>query len=102
LLINYVCDGGVAFRTENFQKIIDFTRSNNIPDEKVYFVFADFKLKSNLEKLGVNYKVMDYSYNMIGKAQEFYNTLTYTEYSYWGTDSYEPQFGTIEPKKIQS
>ena len=99
LLINYVCDGGVAFRTENFEKIINFTKSNNIPDEKVYFVFADFKLKCNLEKLGVNYKVMDYSYNMIGKAQEFYNTLTYAEYSYWGNGSYEPQFGTIEPKK---
>jgi len=99
LLINYVCDGGVAFRLENFQKIINFTKKNNIPDEKVYFVFADFKLKSNLQKLGVNYKVIDYSYNMIGKAQEFYNTFKFKEFSYWGTDSYEPQFGTIEQKK---
>jgi len=99
LLINYVCDGGVAFRTENFQKIVNFTRANNIPDEKVYFVFADFKLKSNLEKLGVNYNIFDYSYNMIGKAQEFHNTLTYDDYSYWGNDAYEPQFGKIEHNK---
>lgn len=99
LLINYVCDGGVAFRVENFEKIIKFTKENGISDDKVYFVFADFKLKSNLEKLGVNYKVADYSYNMIGKAQEFYNTLTNPNFSYWGEGSYEPQFGTIKPKK---
>jgi hypothetical protein len=99
LLINYVCDGGTAFKVENFEKFIKFTRDNNIPDEKVYFVFADFKLKDNLKELGVNYKVIDYSYNMIGKAQEFNNTLTNPNYSYWGEGSYEPQFGTIEHRK---
>ena len=45
LLINYVCDGGTAFEVKNFEKLIRFTRDNNIADEKVYFVFADFKLK---------------------------------------------------------
>jgi hypothetical protein len=99
ILINYVCDGGVAFRTENFEKIVKFTRENGIDDEKVYFVFADFKLKSNLKKLGVNYKVMDYSYNMIGKAQEFYNTINDPNFSYWGEGSYEPQFGTIQHRR---
>lgn len=98
LLINYIIDGGTAFKVENFDKLIKFIKDNNIPDKKVYFVFADFKLKENLEKLGVNYKVIDYSYNMIGKAQEFYNTLTYDNFSYWGEGSYEPQFGIIKPK----
>jgi hypothetical protein len=99
LLINYVCDGGTAFEVKNFEKIVRFTKENNIPDEKVYFVFADFKLKDNLKQLNVNYKVIDYSYNMIGKAQEFNNTLTNPNYSYWGEGSYEPQFGTIEHRK---
>ena len=99
LLINYVCDGGTAFEVKNFEKIIRFTKENNIADEKVYFVFADFKLKDNLKQLNVNYKVIDYSYNMIGKAQEFNNTLTNPDYSYWGEGSYEPQFGTIEHRK---
>jgi len=81
LLINYVCDGGTAFKVQNFEKFIKFTRDNNIPDEKVYFVFADFKLKDNLKQLGVDYKVIDYSYNMIGKAQEFNNTLIKTKSS---------------------
>jgi hypothetical protein len=97
LLINYIIDGGTAFRVENFEKLIKFTRENNIPDEKVYFVFADFKLKKNLEKLNVNYNVTDYSYNMIGKAQEFYNTINIPNFSYWGEGSYEPQFGIIKP-----
>jgi hypothetical protein len=96
LLINYIIDGGTAFRVENFQKIINYTRENNIPDDKVYFVFADFKLKENLEKLGANYNVIDYSYNMIAKSQEFNNTINIPNYSYWGKGSYEPQFGTIE------
>jgi hypothetical protein len=95
LLINYVIDGGTGFRVKNFEKLIKFTRENNIPDEKVCFVFADFKLKENLQKLNVNYKVKDYSYNMIGKAQEFYNTINNPNFSYWGEGSYEPQFGTV-------
>ena len=98
LLINYVCDGGTAFRTENFQKLINFTRDKNIPDEKVYFVIADFELKNNLKNLGVNYKVIDYSYNMLTKAQEFVNYINNPNYSYWGKGSYEPQFGIIESK----
>ncbi len=96
LLINYIIDGGTAFERKNFQKLIDFTKGNNIPDEKVYFVFADFKLKKNLEDMGVNYNVMDYSYNMISKAQEFHNTLNKPNYKYWGETAYEPQFGVPE------
>lgn len=99
LLINYIIDGGTAFRVETFEKLIKFTRDKNIPDEKVYFVFADFKLKENLEKLGAKYNVIDYSYNMLSKAQEFYNTLNNPNFSYWGKSSYEPQFGTIEENK---
>ncbi len=96
LLINYVIDGGTAFRVENFTKLIEFLKESNVPDEKVYFVFSDFKLKENLEKLGANYKVMDYSYNMISKSQEFYNTITIPNYSYWGNGSFEPQSGVIK------
>lgn len=99
LLINYVCDGGEGFTTENFQKLIKFTKENNIDDEKVFLVFSDFNLKSNLEKLGVNYNVIDYSYNMMGKSQEIYNTITRKDFSYWGEDSFEPQFGKIRTKK---
>ena len=93
LLINYLIDGGTAFETVNFEKFIKFTRENNIPDEKVYFVFSDFKLKENLEKLNTKYKVLDFSFNMIAKAQEFYNTFRDPNYKYWGEDAYEPQFG---------
>ena len=99
LLINYVCDGGEGFTTENFQKIIKFTKENNIEDKKVFLVFSDFNLKSNLQKLGVNYNVIDYNYNMIGKSQEIYNTITREDFSYWGEDSFEPQFGKIRANK---
>lgn len=99
LLINYVIDGGLGITYANFKKIIDFTRDNNISDDKVYLVFSDFKLKENLEKLGVNYNVMDYNYNMIGKSQEIYNTINNPNYSYWGEDAYEPQFGKIRKNK---
>ena len=99
LLINYIIDGGTAFRVETFAKFIKFIKDNNIPDEKVYFVFADFELKGNLEKMGVNYNIIDYSYNMLAKAQEFHNTITNPNFSYWGEGSFEPQFGTIEHRK---
>ena len=98
LLINYICDGGTAFRTENFEKLIKFVKENNIPDKKVYFIFADFELKKNLEKMGVNYNVSDYSYNMMTKSQEFTNTLNNPNFSYWGDNSFEPQFGKITQK----
>jgi hypothetical protein len=99
LLINYVIDGGLGINLKNFQKIIDFTRNNKIDDEKVFLIFSDFKLKENLEKLGVKYNVSDYNYNMIGKAQEIYNTINKPDFSYWGEDAYEPQFGKIRKKK---
>jgi hypothetical protein len=99
LLINYVIDGGLGITFKNFKKIIDFTRENNIEDEKVYLVFSDFKLKENLLKLGIKYNVSDYNYNMIGKAQEIHNTLNKPNYSYWGEDAYEPQFGKIRKKQ---
>jgi hypothetical protein len=96
LLINFIIDGGLGFEISNFEKIIKFTRDNNIPDEKVYFIFADFKLKRNFEKLGINYKVMDYSYNLISKSQEFNNTIDNPDFKYWGENAYEAQVGKIE------
>ena len=96
LLINFIVDGGLGFEISNFEKIIKFTRDNNIPDEKVYFIFADFKLKRNFEKLGINYKVMDYSYNLISKSQEFNNTINNPDFKYWGENAYEAQVGKIE------
>jgi hypothetical protein len=71
LLINYVIDGGLGINTENFNMIVDFTRKNNIPDEKVYLVFSDFKLKDNLKKLGVRYNVIDYNFYLRYKSHEF-------------------------------
>ena len=61
LLINYIIDGGEGINKTNFQKIIDFTRGNNIDDEKVYFIFQDFKLKDNLKKMGVNCVLKQYN-----------------------------------------
>ena len=45
LMISYLIDGGLGVTRNNFQKIIDFTKKNWIPDEKVILVFQDFKLK---------------------------------------------------------
>jgi hypothetical protein len=71
LLINYTVDGGLGINLKNFKKIIDFTRDKNIPDEKVYFIFADYKLKRNFEKLNVGYKVLDFNFYLIFKSHEF-------------------------------
>ena len=71
LLINYIVDGGIGMTTENFEKIIKFTRFQGIPDEKVYFIFSDFKLKENLEKLNTKYKVHDFNFYLFFKANEF-------------------------------
>lgn len=71
LLINYVIDGGLGINKENFDKIIDFTRSNKIPDEKVYLIFSDFKLKENFEKLNVNYNIFDHNFYLKFKSHEF-------------------------------
>jgi hypothetical protein len=75
LLINYTIDGGLNVNLKNFQRIIDFTRSKNIPDEKVYLIFADFKLKRNFEKLGVGYNVHDFNFYLIFKSHEFNHIL---------------------------
>jgi len=71
ILINYTVDGGLGINENNLQKIINFTRKNDIADEKVYFIFADFKLKDNFKKLGVNYNVLDYSFYLPFKSHEF-------------------------------
>lgn len=71
LLINYVIDGGLGVNTENFNMIINFTRKNNIPDEKVYLIFSDFKLGENIKNMGVNYNVMDYNFYLHYKSHEF-------------------------------
>ena len=71
LLINYVIDGGLGITKENFDKIINFTKTNNIPDEKVYLIFSDFKLKENFKKLNVNYKVFDHNFYLKYKSHEF-------------------------------
>ena len=75
LLINYIIDGGLGMTKPNFQKIINFTRENEIPDEKVFLIFQDFKLKRNLEKMGVNYNVFDFNLAYVSKSQEFNNTI---------------------------
>jgi hypothetical protein len=75
LLIHYTVDGGLGVNLENFQKIIDFTRNHHIPDEKVYFIFSDFKLKDNFNKFNVNYKVFDFNFYLIFKSQEFNNII---------------------------
>jgi hypothetical protein len=76
ILINYVIDGGLGMNTENFNTIVNFTRNNNIPDEKVYLIFSDFKLGDNLKKMGVNYNVMDYNFYLQFKSHEFNKILS--------------------------
>lgn len=99
LLISYIIDGGLGVTKENFQKIFNFIDKNQIPEEKVYFVFQDFKLKNNIEKLGRNVNVLDYNQALIAKSQEFFNTLNNPNFSYWSDDNHEPQVGRIKPKK---
>lgn len=71
LLINYTIDGGLGITTENFLKIINYTRNKNIPDEKVYLVFSDFKLEENLKKMNVRYNVLNNDFYMRFKSHEF-------------------------------
>lgn len=96
LFFNYIIDGGNGVYLSNFEKIIKYLKDNEIPEEKVYFLFADFKLKSNFEKLGVKYKVFDYSLNMVNKSQEFNNVISNPGWKYWGEGAHEPQVGSIQ------
>ena len=98
LLINYIIDGGMGITKPNFKKLINFTRENEIPDEKVYLIFQDFKLKRNLEKMGVKYNVFDFNLAYVSKSQEFNNTKNNPDFSYWGDKSHEPQIGKMEKR----
>jgi hypothetical protein len=71
LLINYTIDGGLGITTENFQRIVDYTRGKGISDEKVYLVFSDFKLLENLKNINVNYNILNYDFYMKFKSTEF-------------------------------
>jgi hypothetical protein len=96
ILINYIIDGGLGINIPNFQKIIDFTRGNGIPDEKVHLVFQDFKLKDNLKKVGVGYNVYDFNMALQSKSQEFNKTLNDPNWSFWGPNSHESQVGKMQ------
>lgn len=99
VLISYIIDGGLGITKKNFQKIFDFFKKHEIPEDKVFLVFQDFKLKNNIKKLGYNYNVLDYNQALIAKSQEFFNTLNNPNFSYWGEDNHEPQVGRIQPRK---
>jgi hypothetical protein len=71
LLINYTIDGGLGITTENFQRIVNYTRGKGISDEKVYLVFSDFKLLENFKNLNVNYNILNYDFYMKFKSTEF-------------------------------
>lgn len=95
LLINYIIDGGLGVERHNFEKLINFTRSNNIPDEKVYLIFQDFKLADNLKSLNVKYHVFNFNLALRGKSNEFMNTINNPYFSYWGDNGHEPQVGAM-------
>lgn len=95
LMISYLIDGGLGVTRNNFQKIIDFTKKNWIPDEKVILVFQDFKLKENLASMNVNYKVLDFNLALLSKANEFVNTLRDPYWSFWGPKGHDPQLGKV-------
>ncbi len=78
LLINYTIDGGLGINQNNIQKIVDFTRFNNIPDEKVFLIFSDFKLKENLSNLSVNYNVHNHDFYLKFKSHEFNKIINST------------------------
>jgi len=99
LLINYIVDGGLGITKSNFKKLINFTKENGIPDEKVFLIFQDFKLKKNLEKLGVNYNVIDFNLAHLSKSQEFNNIINNPDFRFWGDNSHEPQVGKAESNK---
>lgn len=99
LLINYIIDGGLGMTKQNFKKIINFTRENEIPDEKVYLIFQDFKLENNLKKLGVNYNVINFNLAQLSKSQEFNNIINNPDFRFWGEKSHEPQIGKTVSKK---
>jgi hypothetical protein len=96
LLINYIVDGGLGMTKSNFKKLINFTKENGIPDEKVFLIFQDFKLKANLEKLGVNYNVIDFNLAHLSKSQEFNNIINNPDFRFWGDKSHEPQVGKAQ------
>lgn len=98
LFINYIIDGGLGINLENFNKIINFLKEKEIPNEKVYFIFQDFKLKENFEKLDLKYNVLDFNLALISKSQEFNNQINDPNWSYWGEGSHEPQVGKIQSK----
>jgi len=95
LLINYIIDGG-GITKSNFEKLIDFTRKNEIPDEKIYLIFQDFKLKMNLEKIGVKYNVFNFNLAHLSKSKEFNNTITNIDYKHWLENENEPEISKIE------
>ena len=96
LFFHYTIDGGEGVTIENFERLIKNIRDKEIPEEKVYFLFADFKLKNNLKKLGLKYNVADYALNMVAKSQEFNNIINNPDFRYWGENSNEPQVGAIK------
>ena len=98
LFFNYIIDGGLGINLKNFQKIISFLKENEIPDEKVYFIFQDFKLKENFKNIGLNYNVLDFNLALISKSEEFNKQINDPNWNYWGNGSHEPQVGKIESK----
>ena len=96
LFFHYTIDGGEGVEMENFERLIKNIRDKEIPEEKVYFLFADFKLKKNFKKLGLKYKVADYALNMVAKSQEFNNIINNPDFRYWGENANEPQVGAIK------
>jgi hypothetical protein len=76
LLINYTIDGGIGATIYNFSKLFKFIEDNNIPHNKVYLVFADYKLKETLKNIGVNYNIAYYDFYMKFKSHEFNKILS--------------------------
>lgn len=99
ILINYIIDGGIGIKKENFLKLKKYFDENDIPDQKIYLIFQDFKLNDYLKKIGANYNFLNFNMALLSKSKEFYNTISNPEFTYWNKDSIEPQVGQIEAKK---
>lgn len=96
LLINYIIDGGLGIKKENFQKLIKFTKDNGIPDKKVYLLFADFNLEKNIKSLGVEYNIIYFNWSHYSKSIECWNSFNLTDWTFWEKDAYFQEFGKIE------
>ena len=75
LLISFIQDGGFGVDQDSFEVLLQFIRTNNISEDKVYLIFQDFKLEENLtDTFDTKYNFYNFNLAQLHKSQEF-NTI---------------------------